>query len=291
MPSRKRLRPAAGLVAAAIVAAAAAGCSSGSAAVQRPKDWASPKATATPLTASQLLAAAAKTSAALKSFTGQLSIQVDAGKTKVTMNGSIAEQKKPLSADINLSSSGSSSKDSGSESLLITPQEAYVKIPAGVMPGSVNTPWLGLNLSSVKENGTSLSTLFNQAQNNPLSDAAMLTASENSRITGTGTVNGVPATEVSGTVPVSKALAKLPPAERTALSQEAERQGIGQIKFTAWMDAQHQLQKLVEDEPGSTLRQTTTMTMLSLNQPVTVSAPPKSQVTQIPASVLKDLAS
>lgn len=288
-PSRKRLRPAAGIVAAAIVAGTAAGCSSGGAAAQRPNNWASPKATAAPLTASQVLAASAKNSAALKSFASQLSIQLNDSKTKVTMNGSIAEQKNPLSADVNLRSSGSSSKDSGTESVIITPKEAYVKIPAGVMPGRVNTPWLGLNLSSVKENGTSLATLLDQAENNPLSDAEMLTASTNARITGTGSVNGVSATKISGSVPISKALARLPSKERTAFSQEAEQQGIGQIKFTAWIDAKHQLQKMVEDEPGSTFSQTTTMTMLSINQPVTVSAPPKSQVTEIPASVLKDL--
>jgi len=288
VPSRKRLRPAAGFAAAVVVAATAAGCSSGGSAAQRPKNWASPKATATPLTASQLLAAAAKNSSGVKSFTGQLSIKIT-GKTKATMNGSIAERNKPFSADINMSSPSAGSHDSGADSVLITPKEAYIKVPAAVLPGSVNTPWLGLNLSSVKEHGTSLSTVLGQADNNPFSDAQMLTATENARITGTGTVNGVSATEVSGTVPISQALSKLPSKERTELGQAAEQQGIGQIKFTEWIDARHQLQKAVEDESGSTVSETTTMTMLSINQPVSVSAPPKSQVTQIPASALKDI--
>lgn len=280
MLSRNRRRPASGAAALAIIVVTAAGCASGNTAAPAPKKPA--------ITGPQLLDAAVKSAASVKSFSGIMSVQANAGGANVAMSGTMAEQRKPLIAQINFRSFKAAGRTVGAMSVLITPKEIYMKIPTALTQGQLKTPWMGMPLSALKAGGTSLSSLLNEANNNPLQDTQMLAAAQDTRITGTGTVAAVPVTEISGTESVSKALAssKLPAAVRTRLGQEAKKAGLSQIKFSEWIDAQHDVRKAVITEVGSMLNETITMTVTSINQPVNVTPPPSSQVTQIPSSAL-----
>lgn len=65
-----------------------------------------------------------------------------------------------------------------------------------------------------------------------------------------------------------------------------EKQGIGQLQFQEWIDAQHNVRKAIITEVGSTVSEKITMTMNDINQPVSITAPPSSQVTNMPTSGL-----
>lgn len=280
MLARNRRRSASGAAALAIVVVTAAGCSSGHTAASAPKKPA--------LTGPQLLDAVVKSTASVKSFSGTMSMQGTANGANIAMSGTMSEQKKPLAVQATFGSIKAAGHSMGPISMLMTPREMYLKMPPSLTKGQLKTPWMGMPLSALKAGGTSLSSLINEANNNPLSQTQMLAAAPNTRIVGTGTVGGVPVTEIAGTESVTQALAssKLPAAVRTRLSQEVEKAGLGQIKFSEWIDAQHNLRKAIITEIGSMVSETITMTVTSINQPVNVTPPPSSQVTQIPASAL-----
>jgi len=280
VPSRNRPRPISGIAALAVVVAAAAGCASAKPAASGPAKPA--------LTGAQLLDAAVKNTANIKSFNGTMNVQVSTAGASVTMSGTMAEQKNPLLAQVNFSSFKEAGQNLGGMSELITSKEIYLKVPAALAQGQLKKPWIGMPLSTLKIGGTSMSSLLNETNNSPLSDTQMLAAAQGTRIVGTGTVGGVPVTEITGTESVTKALAssKLPASARTTLSQEAGKFGLKQIKFREWVDAQNDVRKVIITEVGGSVDETITMTVTSINQPVNVTPPPSSQVTQIPASAL-----
>lgn len=273
--SRSRLGAACAI--AALAVASLAGCASGHPAASKPAP-----------TGPALLDAAVKSTSAVKSFTGTMSAKISAQGTTVTMSGTMQEQRKPLLAEMTMSSIQAAGQSMGPMIVLITPREAYLKMPASVTKGQLKTPWLGMPLSEIKAGGTSLSSVLSQADNNPASETQMLAAAQNTRIVGKGTVGGVPVTEIAGTESVSKALAssKLSASARTAMEQEMEKAGVGQIQFQEWIDAQNIPRKITMAMTGSTFAEHITMTMNGVNQPVHVTAPPASQVTSIPASAL-----
>lgn len=276
VPSRSRFGPVWGIAALAL-AATVTGCASGHPAASKPS-----------LTGPALLDAAVKSTATIKSFSGTMSAKISTQGTTMTMSGTMEEQRKPLLGRVTMSSIRAMGQNMGPMSVLMTPQEFYVKMPASVTKGHVKTPWIGMPLSEIKAGGTSMSSLINEANKNPAQETQMLAAAKDTRIVGKGTVGGVPVTEIAGTESVSQALAssKLPASARTAMEQQVEKLGVGQIKFTEWIDAQHNVRKMVMTMTGSTITENMTMTMTGINQPVHVTAPPASQVTKIPASAL-----
>lgn len=275
MPSRSRLGAACAI--AALAAAAVTGCASAHPAASKP-----------PLTGPALLDAAVKSTAAVKSFSGTMSMQITAQGTTVTMAGTMQEQRKPLLAEITMSSIKAMGHSMGPMSEIMTPQEAYLKMPPSVTKGQLKTPWLGVPLSGIKAGGTSMSSILSQADNDPASETQMLAAAQDTRIVGKGTVDGVPVTEIAGTESVSKALAssKLSAKARTAMEQEMEKAGIGQVNFQEWIDARNDPRKMTMSMTGSMFTENLTMTMTGINQPVHIAAPPASQVTNVPASAL-----
>lgn len=270
--SRSRLRSACGITAIALITASAAGCASGS----------------KPLTGPALLDAAVKSSSAVKSFSGTMNMQGTIHGVSMTMSGTMEIQRTPLTAEMSFNSLQAMGQSMGQMTMLMTPQEIYMKMPASLTKGQLKTPWIGMPLSELKAGGSSLSSLINEANNNPASETQMLAPAKNTRIAGKGTVAGVPVTEIAGSESVSQALAssKLPASARSSMEQQVQKVGISQIKFHEWVDGQNEVRKAVITETGNSITETVTMTMTGINQPVHVTAPPASQVTKIPASAL-----
>lgn len=175
---------------------------------------------------------------------------------------------------------------------VVTPKAIYIKL--GLLTQALHStkPWIEMPLSALnRSTGLNLSSLINQAQtNSPLTQTQLLAGAANVRKVGTGTVNGVPVTEYAGSYSMSAALAKLPADVRGKLGQILQKVGINGVQFRAWIDNQHQLRKYVATEDGSAFTETIAITVTSINQPVTVSAPAASQTTTLPAGALGNAA-
>ena len=245
------------------------------------------------LTAKDAVRLASQTARDANSFTGTSTIVIKAltGTAKITAN--FTEQLHPsLLAQVNLSSfqvpglpSGVSM--SGMQEIL-TPTAFYLKWSYLSTALHTSKQWIKIPLSALSsKSGVNFSSIFNQISNNgPLTQDKMLAGATNVRTVGTGTVDGVPVTEYTGTVSMAKALAVLDAGTRSTLSQALSQAGISSARFTIWIDGQHLVRKSVVTESGSAMSEVITTTVTSINQPVSVQVPADSQVVSPPAGAL-----
>jgi hypothetical protein len=155
--------------------------------------------------------------------------------------------------------------------------------------------WLGLSVSALSgSSGIDLGSLFGESDtSNPLTQAQLLAGATDVKKAGTGTVDGVAVTEYTGSYALSAAIAKLPANVRSNVNSAFKQAGLqsGTAKFTVWIDAQNIVRKDITVIDSSAFHETLTTTVTSVNQPVTVTAPPASQVYQISTGDLGSLSS
>ena len=252
----------------------------------------SASAAASPLTEVKL---AAQTSTKANSFTGTMSMRLTAtpgasstdGITGDTsMTATFAEQLHPsLLASVNVGSLTSAGKSlPGGLAEIITPTTFYLKWPYLTQAAHLNKPWVAVPFSAAsKSTGIDLSQLVNQAtSNSPLTQTQLFADATSVRQVGTGTIDGVAVTEYTGTVPMSKAVSRLSGSVKTQLQQRIAAAGFTNEKFTVWIDGQHLTRKAIVTVDGTSVSETVTLTITSINQPVNVTAPPTSQTSPLP---------
>jgi hypothetical protein len=146
-------------------------------------------------------------------------------------------------------------------------------------------PWLEVPFSDLEGNlGSALARLFQSAQNgNPLEQVQMLAASKNVRAVGTQVVDGVQTTHYAGSFTPAAAVSALPPRVRSAVRPMLSVL-TGDIRFNAWIDAQHQVRSLTEAETVGGQPVTVTMNVTAINQPVHIAVPTAGQVATLPKS-------
>ncbi|MBV9380573.1 MAG: hypothetical protein JOY82_12410 [Streptosporangiaceae bacterium] len=284
MFSRFTGRPLQMAVAAGAVAVLAAGCgASHSGAAPRPSGSTSAQ------TAQQAIQLAAKNAQLAKSFSATFSMHVN-GPSPLDASGTMRETSTPsLLADANFPtfSAAGHTLPGGMEEIL-TSSAIYIRM--GAFTQMTGKTWIKLPYSEISRatGGLNLSQLVQQAQSSsPLVQTQMLAGATDVRVVGHGVIDGVPVTEYSGSYAMAAAMARLPASFRAKFGQAIERAGIGSADFKVWLDDQHQARKVVVTEDGSTMTETITMVVTSVNQPVTVQLPPASETATIPASALK----
>jgi hypothetical protein len=279
---------------AAITAMTAAGCAASSSSSAGTGGSSAPPASA--LAAVKL---AATTTGRVNSFTGTLSMKgtVNPGVASsagvsggMSMTGSFAEQLRPtllLSASIGSYSMLGTSLPGGLTEL-ITPTALYLKSPAITQELHLTKPWVTVSLSAAsKGSGVNLSQLVSQATGSgPLTQAQMLGASSSVRQVGTGSIDGVPVTEYTGTIPVVKAIDGLSGSAKAEMEQANTAAGLTNETYTVWIDGQHIIRKADITGTGATMTEHVVMTVTSVNQPVNIAVPPASQTSSLPAGAL-----
>lgn len=270
------------------LALAAAGCSSGSG------SSAAPPQSKTPVQEVQL---AASTAGTVNSFAASISMDIttkggSTGAQSVTLAGTVSEVVRPsLLGEFTFSTlQADGTSLPGGMSEIITPSEIYVKMTELSPLLHTDKQWLGLSVSSLSSSsGVNLGTLFSQPDtSNPLTMTQLLAGASDVRKVGTGTVDGVPVTEYTGSYAMATALGKLPASVRSAASSAFKKAGLDSAtaKFTVWIDAQHIVRKDTTVVTSSTFSMSLTTTVTSVNQSVTITPPPASQVYPVSAADL-----
>jgi len=169
----------------------------------------------------------------------------------------------------------------------VTNKAFYLKM-AGLQQ-RLGKPWAEVSFAELpKGTGASFSQLTQQIQgSNPLLQTQMLASAKTVREAGTQVIDGVPTTHYTGTYNVAAALAKMPPSFRRTEQKTMKALGIKTVAFNAWIDAQHQVRRIVVSQQGGMEQVRVTMQVTGINQPISISYPPASQVTTIPASALR----
>ncbi len=275
-----------------IAVAAVTGCAASSSSAARGVASAAPPVT--PATAVKL---AAQVTGKVNSFTATMSerITVKPGTTSSTgLDGNVqlamtlAEQLHPAllaSATLGSNSLGGTSLPGGITEV-ITPTALYMKWSYLTKQLHLTKPWLVVSLSSLgKSSGINFSQLLNQATGNgPLTQSQVLAGATSVRQVGAGSIDGVPVTEYTGTVPLNKGLSFLSGSIKAQVQQLITAGGLTAEHFTVWIDGKHIPRKLTVTAAGKSMTETIDMTITSINQPVSIAVPPASQTSTLPAS-------
>jgi hypothetical protein len=239
---------------------------------------------AAPLTPHQAITLAADQTQHVNSIAETIAINVT-GAASDTTTGSIQVRLKPtLLADEHLTIA--SQGQTVPMTAIVSAKAIYLKSAAfSALTGPSGKTWIEIPLSDLSGNGgAAISSLLQNVQNDDaLTQTSMLTASKNARAVGTQVIDGVRTTHYAGTFSAAQALAKLPANFRTQMAPMLKLI-TSDVRFNAWIDAQHLLRKiaLTETVMGETVN--VTMVVTSVNQPVHVTLPPASRTMVPPAS-------
>ena len=292
---------AAGLV--VIVAAAVAGCSpSTSSSGASASAGASGSSSPAPANALDAVKLAAKTSSSANSFTGTMDLQAtvkpgaDTSSTSagaVSITATFAGQAHPSQvASVNIASlSFAGTPIPGGLAEIATPSTLYLKWSYLTQMLHLSKPWLAIPLSSLSQSGgVNLSQILGQATGSgPLVQSQLLQGATAVRQVGTGSIDGVPVTEYTGTLPLDKGISYLSGAAKAQLQQAMASAGFTKMTFTVWVDGQHTVRKAVDTETGKDVTETITTTITSINQPVNIALPAASQTSPLPGGDLSGL--
>ena len=234
------------------------------------------------LTAAQdALAKVSSQTAGLRSFRATMSLSTAVSGERTQIKGRLAYQLKPTSAmrfDVPSMNVGGQRSQGFSE--ILVDDELYMKMPA--LTAKSGKPWIGIPLDKLKESsGLDLKSMEDQgSQGDPALNAKMLTASKDVRSVGTETVGGVSTTHYRGTFNLRDALTKLGSEQRAQAEKSMGQAGIDKMTFDVWVDGKQLPRKMsMATPPGAKLDMKTTVTYTSFNVPLSITAPPKSQVT------------
>ena len=251
-----------------------AGCSGGTG---------SSAASLTPRTAITLAADQAQK---VNSMSATMSVQVSGASSESTA-GTIQMQLKPgllVAESLDITAQGQTIPMDA----VLSPKAIYLRSSAfSALTGQTGKAWLEIPFSDVSGSaGSALASLFQNVQNgDPMTQARMLAASKNVREVGTQVIDGVRTTHYTGTFTPQAALAKLSPRLRTQLAP-LMKLITGDVRFNTWIDAQHMVRRTSEVESVAGETVTTTVTITSINKPVQITVPPKSQALTPPKGAL-----
>lgn len=153
--------------------------------------------------------------------------------------------------------------------------------------------WIKFDMSALGEEGLGEGSGVGQADQNPATESTFLTGAEDVKKVGTETVDGVKTTHYSGTVTLDtlrdsfKDEDKATREKREKSVQQYEKMGIDKLTMDMWVDGDdHTKQFRMEgDAAKGTLDMT--ITFLDYNKPVTVTAPPVKDTTDL-AEMMKE---
>lgn len=248
---------------------------------------------AAPLSPAQAVLLAAHSADQVNTFSGTFNVQGTfntAGTSgTLAMSGTMSGQLRPsLMFDASIGTFNAAGQNIGPMDEILTTKALYLKMAMLTQQLHASKPWIEMPLSALTaKSGINLSSLLSEAQDSsPLTQTQMLAGASGVKKVGTGTIGGAPVTEYSGTITLAKAIDTLPAATRAGLEKTIASTGVKTATFTVWLDSQHQMRKEVLTERSAGVSETITVTMTSVNKPVTITPPPASQVTPIPASAL-----
>lgn len=215
----------------------------------------------------------------IRSLAATISIGTGDGQVSATMDAQY--RPKTFIAMALRSSSFARSAPTSIEEIL-TSKALYLADPA--LKKLAKKPWVKMTYAQISSKaGINVSPLLQNLENsNPENQVKMFVAAKDLHAVGSQRIDGVATTEYEGSYQPSVALAELPASLRKLMRPAFALMGNAPIRFQVWIDAQHLARKAIVVERYSGHSTVTTYTITSVNQPVKISLPPRSEVASIP---------
>ncbi len=150
--------------------------------------------------------------------------------------------------------------------MILTSTDVYFNEPG------LSASWTKLKRSSLTgPTAASFGKLIKTMQSNDFANQQqMLAAAKDVHEAGTQTIDGAPATEYDGSIRASDALKALSPSVRDILGPQLQTLGDSVISFREWIDGQHHVRRVIENETVKGNAITTTMNITGINQPIQI---------------------
>lgn len=224
--------------------------------------------------AQQALLAASTAAQQVNTAVTTLNVKVTGGAQAGTETGTLQYQRKPsvfMSEDMHIVAQGGTTDIK----MILTGTDVYFLEPG------LSSKWTKLNRSSLTgPAAASFGKLIQGMQSNDFANQQqMLAAAKNVHEAGTATIDGAQTTEYDGSIRASDAIKALSPSVRAILGPQLQTLGDSLISFREWIDGQHHVRRVIENETVKGNNLTTTMDITGINQPVKITVPPDSQVT------------
>jgi len=196
------------------------------------------------------------------------------GSQSGTQTGTLQYQRKPsvlMSEDMHIVAQGGTTDIK----MILTGTDVYFSEPG------LSAKWTKLKRSSLSgPAAASFGKLIQTMQSNDFANQQqMLAAAKDVHQAGTATIDGAQTTEYDGSIRASDAIKALSPSVRGILGPQLQTLGDSVISFREWIDGQHHVRRVIENETVKGNNLTTTMDITGINQPVQITVPPDSQVT------------
>jgi len=196
------------------------------------------------------------------------------GSQSGTQTGTLQYQRKPsvlMSEDMHIVAQGGTTDIK----MILTGTDVYFSEPG------LSAKWTKLKRSSLTgPAAASFGKLIQTMQSNDFANQQqMLAAAKDVHQAGTATIDGAQTTEYDGSIRASDAIKALSPSVRGILGPQLQTLGDSVISFREWIDGQHHVRRVIENETVKGNNLTTTMDITGINQPVQITVPPDSQVT------------
>ena len=232
----------------------------------------------------QTMALAAQQSQQIRSFTGLLSIQAT-GALNLNLFGTVAEQTQPTPlVEVQARVSGLP----GMLTAILNGTTAYLK--SSFLTRGHARPWAQMPYSSMQSSsmmmnsgssssGVNLGSLLQQLlTTGPQAQTQMFTAAPSMQAMGTSMISGFPVSQFAGSYNLGTAMGRLSSGLQPTVQSEMNT-GISRTQFRVWIGkAHHLVRKLVLVEFGKNTRITITLTITSVNRPVTIMIPPNALI-------------
>ncbi len=244
---------------------------SGSGGGSKPSQSSAPKV----VNALSIIERASSSTSSLKS--AHISSTSEIGGKSTTMEGDVRYH--PTEMSLTVSVAGQSLHE------VLAGKTLYLKLPASAgVPGG--KAWMSMSLTQMaKLTGLSLDSLLNSSSADQ--SVQLLRASQDLKVVGQETVDGVSTQHLRGTVDVQKALDALTTkgatAQKQSLSSIVKSLGMKDAHVDLWVNAQNVPIKMHETYTSSLGAGETTMHITKINQPVSIKAPAASQVQPFPS--------
>ena len=219
------------------------------------------------------LLTAATQAQTINSAVTTLRIQVT-GSQASTETGTLQYQRTPslMSQDMHIAAEGGNTEIK----MILTGTDMYFSEP-GLPTGKT---WMKFGLAALKGKSASFAQLIQSMQSNNFTNQAQLFAvAKNAHVVGPATIDGVATTEYAGSFRASDAVNALSPAVRDVLGAQLKSLGNGVVSFREWIDGQHRMRQVIENETVKGHAVTTTMNVTAINQPVQIPLPAASEIT------------
>lgn len=199
----------------------------------------------------------------------------------VTMSGTGAYQVSPLAMEMNLDTfeAGGQSIADGVKMRML---DDVMYMSLGELTQSLGGEWIKIDTSESGQFGE-LSDAF--SQQDPRVQMRLLASAADAQVVGTETIDGVETTHYAATLDVNDLaeVAGLSSDELKALKDGFTKAGVDAVDYDVWVDSDFRPRQIKVNVPSSAGELELTMGITDINSPVKISAPPASDVVELPS--------